>query len=94
MYCSGKTSTCGNIADDYVTLDGEQIGFPDHMERSVPAWDDMVAAAKTGAMRLKHFDIIAWDFTVNDHGQVVCIEYNLFYPGTQLFSVRARSVCR
>ena len=80
-----KIDPTGRLSDRYVTLEGEHIALPDGCEKQIPQWDEIVRTVKAAALKLKYFDIVAWDITVDDHGQVVFIEYNLNMPGTLIY---------
>lgn len=51
----------------------------------VPQWDIILKSAIKGHEMLQHFDIIGWDFTVDDNNNVICIEYNIQRPGTVFY---------
>lgn len=54
-------------------------------EVKVPQWDEVTAMVKRGHKRLKHFDLVGWDMTVDKDGQVICIEYNIKRPGCTFY---------
>ena len=80
-----KIDSCGRIDKHYVTLDGENIPLPDSFELVVPQWDEIVRQIKEAALQLPYFDFIGWDITVDDRDHVICIEYNLKWPGTIVY---------
>ncbi len=80
-----KIGEDGRIAEQYVTLEGEHVDFPAGIDRQVPQWEEILKTVEAGALRLRHFDIVAWDVTVDDQGRVVCIEYNLNFPGSLIY---------
>lgn len=58
------------------TADGIQIdGFP------VPCYDAVCKVALDCAARIPHVKLVAWDFAVDENGEVVLIEFNTIIPG-------------
>ena len=51
----------------------------------VPAWDEIVEIIKENHLLIDNFDIIGWDFTVNNQGKPICFEWNISWPGTVLY---------
>lgn len=83
--CIGIRSD-GSIMDHSVTLAGENT--PVHFANSVvPKWDEMIETAKNGHLYLEYFDLVAWDMTVDADGHVICIEYNLYSPGSIVYQM-------
>jgi hypothetical protein len=37
------------------------------------------------ALELRYFDVVGWDVTVDSDSRVICIEYNIKYPGTIIY---------
>ncbi len=85
VQCIG-ISPDGRVKDEYVTLNGEKKPFPVE-DRQVPHWNELVETVKKGHEYLEYFGIVAWDMTVDEEGQVVCIEYNLRAPGTVVYQM-------
>lgn len=54
-------------------------------EKQVPRFNDLINMALDGHKHLPHFDFVAWDFTIDKECNPICIEYNINYPGTQLY---------
>lgn len=77
-------SSDGLVSDRFVNFDGNALPIQ-IQDRQVPCWDEIVSVVKAAAKRLLHFDLVGWDFTVNDKNEVICIEYNIHWPGTILY---------
>lgn len=75
----------GKIANHYVTLEGKYYPLPDLYIKQVPHWEDMVNCVKENALKLSYFDIVGWDITLDKNNQVICIEYNIKWPGTVVY---------
>ena len=85
VQCAGVGSD-GRVKDKYVTLRGEKK--PLQIEnKQIPRWGEMLECVKKGHQYLEHFDIVAWDMTVDKQGQVICIEYNIRSPGTIVYQM-------
>ena len=80
-----KINRDGTISRKYVTLNGEWADLPDGINTVVPEWESMLKYVKSNALALPYFDIVAWDITVDVNSKVVCIEYNLKWPGTIVY---------
>ena len=75
----------GRINDRFVTYDGNMEKPPDISDKQVPSWKELTATVMKAHERMFFFDIIGWDFTIDDQGKPVCIEYNILRPGTILY---------
>ena len=74
----------GRAADHYFTLDGDRK--PLHiLDRDIPRWDEVLKTVKNAHLEMDYFGIIAWDVIVDSHEHVICIEYNLKWPGTVVY---------
>ena len=71
----------GRVRDEYITLAGEKLPFIGEL-REVPHWNEIVETVKKAHSYLEQFDLVAWDMTVDEQGQIICIEYNIRSPGT------------
>lgn len=80
-----KIDQDGAIQRKYVTLNGEWIDLPTWIDTTVPEWENILKRVRTNALELPYFDFVAWDITVDSDNQVVCIEYNLKWPGTIVY---------
>ena len=80
-----KINNDGTIQRKYVTLNGEWIDLPNGINTTIPEWKSILKSVRTNALELPYFDFVAWDITVNSDNQVVCIEYNLKWPGTIVY---------
>lgn len=54
-------------------------GIP--LEGTIPCFDRIKALVRQAHARWPHYGLIGWDVTVDDHGQVVFMEFNTKYPG-------------
>ncbi|MFQ9516392.1 MAG: sugar-transfer associated ATP-grasp domain-containing protein [Eubacterium sp.] len=77
----------GHLRRDIVALDGKKQPVNEVIENpdeKVPCWDEIIRIIKENAVKLPHFDVIGWDFTVTTDEKPVCIEYNIQRPSTVL----------
>ncbi len=51
----------------------------------VPAWEQIVSLIRRNHLLLDNFDLVGWDFTVDEEGSPVCFEWNISWPGTVLY---------
>lgn len=51
----------------------------------VPAWDTIKNIIKRNHLLIDNFDIIGWDFTINEKNEPYCFEWNIQWPGTVLY---------
>lgn len=51
----------------------------------VPAWNEIVDIIKHNHLPMDNFDIIGWDFTVDENEKPICFEWNIQWPGTVLY---------
>ncbi len=49
---------------------------------SVPAWAKITEIIKKNHLLMDNFDIIGWDFTVDENENPICFEWNIAWPGT------------
>ncbi len=52
---------------------------------AVPAWEKIVKIIKQNHLLIDNFDIIGWDFTVDEDENPICFEWNISWPGTVLY---------
>lgn len=57
--------------------------IPNSCADAIPYWDKITKAALTLHGLLPYFDIVGWDFTINEEGLPILIEYNI-RPGVGL----------
>lgn len=74
----------GRIHDHAVSLDGSKTPLA-LTDWYVPQWEQIVAKIRSEHRKMHHFGIIAWDITVNDQNEIVCIEFNLKRPGSIVY---------
>ena len=68
----GKQAICSKPAGKFETNE-EGLVFETF---KVPYYDKVIETAKKMHMRMPHFDMVGWDFTINNNNQVVFIEMN------------------
>ncbi len=74
----------GTFMDYSVNQNGERT--PVSLEyKSVPNWDALCKQICEAHLSMVFHDVIAWDMTVDENGDAVCIEYNVKCPGSQLY---------
>ncbi len=54
---------------------------------ALPNFSDLEKIIIAGHERLPHFDLVAWDFGLDNLNQYVLIEYNLLFPGINYHQV-------
>ena len=74
----------GVIYEGGVTMSGKPLA-PVIPDKQVPNWDKVVETVRRNHLQLPYFDLVGWDFTLDEAGNVVCIEYNLLHPGTIIY---------
>lgn len=76
--------TDGYFNDKMIDQDGQ---FVKHLKANikVPAWEEMVGIIKKNHLLIDNFDIVGWDFTINENGNPICFEWNISWPGTVLY---------
>lgn len=60
----------------------ESIPNPDMV---IPKWNEIIQIVKSNHIKIDHFDIIGWDFTVDATGAITCIEFNVERPGSVFY---------
>ncbi len=75
----------GIINDRYVSFDGNLMKHPDIADKQIPNWQELITTAVKAHERMFFFDIIGWDFTIDEQGKPICIEYNILDPGSILY---------
>lgn len=74
----------GYFADKMLDQNGMFVkSLPSGM--AVPAWDKIVKIIKENHLLIDNFDIVGWDFTVDENGEPKCFEWNISWPGTVLY---------
>ena len=74
----------GRIFEGGVTMSGKPLA-PVIPDKQVPNWEKVVETVRRNHLQLPYFDLVGWDFTLDEAGNVVCIEYNLLHPGTIIY---------
>lgn len=74
----------GYFRNEMLNQDGVKIKELDSGVK-VPAWEDIIRIVKESHLLIDNFDIIGWDFTVDENGHPVCLEFNISWPGTTLY---------
>lgn len=75
----------GFINDKFRWLDGVVENHPIITDKQVPIWNELLNAVIEAHKELYHFDFVGWDFTVDRDCNPICIEFNVFQPGTILY---------
>ncbi len=74
----------GCFSNEMVDQNGRHIkNLP--IEVNVPSWDKIVNIIKDNHLLIEHFDMVGWDFTVDEEGNPICFEWNIQWPGTVLY---------
>ena len=50
-------------------------------DKAIPSFHKIIESVKDNHKNLPHFKIISWDFSVNNYGEPILIEYNIRAPG-------------
>ena len=74
----------GRIYDRGFTMSGSRLD-PVVEDKQVPYWDKIKETVTRGHLQLHYFDLVGWDITLDEDGNVVCIEYNLIHPGSIIY---------
>ena len=75
----------GYVKDRFVSFDGNNDVNPQIKEKKVPSWINLIETVKKAHQDLLFFDFVAWDFMIDKEGSPICIEYNIWRPGTMLY---------
>lgn len=51
----------------------------------IPGFEKIVSVVKENHLRIDRFDIVGWDFTVDESDNPICFEWNIQWPGTILY---------
>ncbi len=51
----------------------------------VPQWDKIIDVIKKNHLLIDDFNVIGWDFTVDQDENPICFEWNIQWPGTVLY---------
>ena len=74
----------GFLKSKVVGFDGF-VDLKKNVTERIPGYDELIDSAIEGHKRLYQFDLVAWDFTIDEHSAPVCIEFNVLYPGSILY---------
>lgn len=75
----------GRFAGLAIDQDGMPTGEIAAGEGAAPGYSEMCALARRYALALDNFDLVGWDFAVDEDGSPVCLEYNIEWPGTVFY---------
>lgn len=53
----------------------------------IPSWEKIIETIKKNHLLVDNFDMIGWDFTVDENGNPVCLDWNIEWPGTVLYQI-------
>ncbi len=82
----------GNLVGLAISPDDCQIYsdiFGKNIEGKVPNFEKIIDSVKKEHLNFLHHKIIGWDITIDDKGDIVCIEFNSIVPGI----VQTQMVC-
>lgn len=51
----------------------------------ITSWDRIVQIIKKNHLLIDNFDMVGWDFTVDENAEPCCFEWNVQWPGTILY---------
>ncbi|MBO4848277.1 MAG: hypothetical protein J5586_03900 [Clostridia bacterium] len=74
----------GFVGEYYYTLAGEKNKL-NLKDNKVPCWKELIDTVKKQHEMLDYFDVVAWDMTVDDDNNLICIEYNIQEPGSIVY---------
>ena len=77
-------SSDGYFGDKMYDQDGRVIKTLE-TKKKVPGWEKMIRIIRENHLLINDFDIIGWDFTIDQSGEPVCFEWNIQWPGTVLY---------
>lgn len=75
----------GTVNERFVSLPETGAPTPVLSQTQIPNWDELISTVKKLHMLLYPFDIVGWDFTIGENGNLICIEYNIDWPGTIVY---------
>lgn len=82
----GVNKSNGQVNHHYANLDGIIPNVQFHLQDEfVPCFNEVIDLTKKAHLQLQPFNIIGWDFTINEDCIPICIEYNVVWPGTILY---------
>lgn len=75
----------GRFAERALDQEGLPVGRISVGGGCAPGFAEASALAREYALLLDNFDIVGWDFAVDESGRPVCLEYNIQWPGTVFY---------
>ena len=74
----------GTVKNEMLNQDARLIWkWDDHFK--LPSWEKIVSIVKTNHLYADNFDIIGWDFTIDNAEEPMCFEWNIVWPGTVFY---------
>ncbi len=74
----------GYFSDKMLDQDGICVkALPQNV--AVPSWSKIEQIVKKNHLLVDNFDIIGWDFTIDETGDPKCFEWNVQWPGTVFY---------
>ena len=64
-----------------------EIRTLDVPKEQVPSWEKIKELVIKNHASMEYCDYIGWDMTVDNNGDVICIEYNIRGPGAQVYQL-------
>ncbi len=83
----------GTVNGRLVSLDGRLEPKSQIANITIPSFKSICDTIKTAHMHMYYFDLIGWDFAINEREEPICIEYNVIWPGTILYQYTNGPFC-
>lgn len=74
----------GYFRKQKINQDGQFVSDV-NIECKIPSWDKIVNIIKQNHLLIDNFDIVGWDFTIDNDANPICFEWNIQWPGTVLY---------
>ena len=75
----------GKINNNFVNLDGKMSPSCNIDIVTCPAYNSMIESIIDAHSHIFPFEVIGWDFTIDNNNHPICIEYNIVWPGTIIY---------
>ena len=75
----------GTLNNKFVALSGKSQAPKNFKDPVIPNYEAILDMAKRGHESLFPFDFVGWDIALDQDNNPVCIEYNLYRPGTTIY---------
>lgn len=74
----------GSLNGRMASFDGDG-GCISIKDKIIPSYQKILEIIQVAHKQMFYFDIIGWDFAIDDEKNPICIEYNVMQPGTILY---------